>query len=229
MSGFFMNDIEDFDEFWSIRQNHGLFAVYAALERRAWRQDKPKHVHDHQYRVTLWRNQLIQNIRKLALQIDLPDSTLRDRLRKLETMEAIRIDEPVPGLKIITILWAYNYGDHGDRTPCIYRAPSVVDLQADRDHTEYVSPQDMVNQYSNNDLQLSYTEDSRLKDSENRNRLVSRESTQDRNVTDETRNMDDLDSPSEADINAQVIEICELAPGLTPEQVLAFVATRRLS
>jgi len=105
----------------------------------------------------------------------------------------------------------------------------VVDLQADRDHTEYVSPQDMVNQYSNNDLQLSYTEDSRLKDSENRNRLVSRESTQDRNVTDETRNMDDLDSPSEADINAQVIEICELAPGLTPEQVLAFVATRRLS
>jgi hypothetical protein len=229
MPGFFKIDIDDYDEFWSLRQNQGLFTVYAALERRAWRQDKPRQVFERHYRITLWRNQLILNIRKLSLQIDLAESTLRDRLGKLETMEAIRTDKPVPEISVITNLWTYDYAGQGERTPCIYRAPTVVDLLTNRDHLVQDPLLEPCSDLPNSDLQPPYTKDSRLEDSENQNRLVRREMTLDRDSTDERSDMADDDSPSEADIEAQVTEICELLPGAKPDQVLAYAARERRS
>lgn len=204
MPGFFKIDNDDYDNVWSLRENEDLFPVYVTLLRRAWRQEKPRQIHERHYRITLWMNQLILHIRQLASEIGLPESTLRDRLRKLETMEAIRIDKPVHTIVIITILWAYNYGDHGDRTPCVFRAPSVIDLRADRDHTEYVSPLDTDNRHLNNNIQRSYTEDSRLEDSENQNRLVRREGFGGRDLHD--------------DIPKLAAMLREKTPDLTEEQ-----------
>ena len=175
MSGFFKVDVDDFDEIWTDKQNRELFLLYATLLRNAWRQDSPKTSIERRFEIKLWRNQLILRTRQIARVLDLPVSTLRDHLRKLEALEVIRIDEPVPRIKVVTILLAYDYGPRGERAPCVCRAPSVVDLRADRDQTEYVSPQESEIKTPCNDLQLSYTEDSRLGDSENRNKLVMRE------------------------------------------------------
>ena len=86
----------------------------------------------------------------------------------------------------------------------MYRTPSVVDLQADRDETENVSPQESEKKHPNNDLQRSYTEDYRLVDSENQNRLVRSRGTRGRDLHD--------DIPELAAI------IREKTPDLTEEQ-----------
>ena len=179
MAGFFKVDIDDFNEVWSHKKHHGLFIVYAALMERAWRQDKPKHVQEGQYRFTLWKNQLILNVRSIALQTDIAESTLRDDLKKLEMLEVILIGEPVPRIKVVTIFRAYDYGANGERTPCLFRAPTVVDLRTDRNHTAQDPPHQPCNDFINNNLQHPYTEDSRLEDSENQNRLVRSKGTRD--------------------------------------------------
>lgn len=217
-----MVDNDDYDGIWSLRHNHDLFTVFVALKRRAWRQDKPRSVQERYYRFTLWKNQLILNTRSIALQTGIAESTLRDNLKKLALIEAIRIDEPVPRIKVVTILLAYDYGPNGERTPCSFRAPSVVDLRTGREYSVCDPLLDSDISKSGNNLGQPDTDilrDCRLEDSKNQSKLVRRESARDTVETDESCGIDDVDSPSDAEINMQITEICRENPQLRPEHL----------
>jgi hypothetical protein len=214
MPGFFKIDIDDFDEVWTAKQNSDLFLVYAALLRDAWRMDRPKPVRERHFEITLWQNQLILHIRQVARALDLAESTLRDRMGRLEALEAIRIDEPVPHFKVVTILQAYTYGDHGERTPCVYRAPSVVDLQTQRDNSESGPSPESVNKLLHNKLHQPYTArlgDGRLRDSEKQDRLVKESSF---GSTEDKARIDDL-----------AAKIIAESPDLTPMQAREWALT----
>lgn len=221
MPGFFMIDIDDFDEIWSIRQNKELFIVYAALSRKAWRQDKPRNVIEGNYQITISQNQFILHIRQIALSLDLAESTLRDRIKKLEAMEAIRIDEPVPNIKIVTVMKAYSYRDHGERIPCSYRAPSVVNLRIGRDRAEGDPSQEHSKAQCCNIIsqpKTSRLEDLRCEDIENQDIPLSEESI---DYIDEEAwgsRSDEAGSSFDEELEKLTDSICSEMPDLTPVQ-----------
>lgn len=224
MSGFFKIDIDDFDETWTQRENAHLFPVYCELLRQSWRQDKPSTARVHHYEVTLWMNQLVLRTRRIARLLDLAETTCRDHLRRLEDLGIIRIDKPEPRITIATVLWAYTYGDHGCRTPCIYRAPSVIDTRTCR--SQFACDPSNTSTKANNDNNLRQPntdtlEDCRQVDEESQNILVKKGVIGDRDVTSEFRIADGPSQKLEENISALSAMYIERDSSLTVEQAVA--------
>lgn len=181
MSGFFKVDIDDYFEFWSDQPPY-LFMLYSFLLASAWRKpDTPRLATERHFKVTLWQNQLIFHIGQAALKLKVPESTLRNHLTTLEDSGMIRIDNPVGGIKVITVMGVYDYRDHDERIPCTYRAPSVVDLRTLRDRSEHDPSMDLSITPSSNRLDQCKTgilEDSRLKEVENHGKPVNEDDTE---------------------------------------------------
>ncbi|HOH80743.1 MAG TPA: hypothetical protein PLS25_03895 [Methanoregulaceae archaeon] len=221
MSGFIKIDVDDFFEFWSV-QPPKLFVLHSFLLASAWRKaNLPKISSEKHFRVTLWENQLILHIRQTALKLNLPESTLRDLLKKLEENEMIRIDYPVDGIKVITVMGVYVYSVLGERTPCTYHAPSVADLRTHRDGTEFDPSPDPDIYISCNDLVKRETgrlEDSRLKEVENHDKHVSEGTNEPKHVGVGDQLTANTSFPD--DIMDLAVCLVEKDSSLTPEKAI---------
>jgi hypothetical protein len=161
MHGFFMIDRDDFRDRWARSGNSDLFLLYASLLNQAW-WGTPKEVRASTRGnpiVLLRKNQLLFVAARHAEALGMKETTLRDRMKKLESQGEISIESPAPNVTVVTIIRVYDYSDVKDGQPRLSRDVPVGNASLDRTESALRTlPESVINMHHSN-LEKPYTQE----------------------------------------------------------------------